>query len=707
MGVADRMAHRFSTDWLPSPTMNPARWALALVLLALLAHAPALPMPGWIVFALALGSGRLPNSRWVPALRLIVLTLSYLVTALAFGWLDATTLRLNLLLVLALKWAESRTPREFALVSATAMVAVAIGLLQWGEGIGLALVMVSVLLLLAGAGWHPGQNLAAALRAGGRQLLLALPLAGVLFLFFPRVPGPLWDIGLTFGLPLPASVEKSNQGLGISTRLKPGQTQTGATEGQPVLVAEFENWVPPTSQLYWRGPVFYDFDGHEWHLDADYSAGNGRRIMGSGWRRGADFANTLQSTAQQIRYKIRLTPHNGLWLYGLDLPSKLTAESFIGPDWQVLSHTPVDREIHYELSSWLEWTAGGELAPAQRDRATALPRASNPRLRALGESLRQRAASNGTDIPREGLVDLANGGFKVRDRFEASAGEHALDAFWFETREGNSEFFAAAFVVLMRSAGVPARLVTGYRGGKLMALTDYVVVKRSHAHAWAEVWDERKGWRRIDPTDIIAPEKFAGTQAKPKTAPQAAPAQPQQPKQQTDAAAPPPTPGGNFVHSAAPRPAAAEQPWKLPDLGDWMGRWVFRLNAEQQKNLLGGKSDGFAWLWLLAFAAAASTLTLAASLFFARWRESRRRPAAQRAWDKACRQLARHDLAPSPGECPSSYAHRVGTARPAWAGAMAQLAETYTAWRYGPAPEAAAPQVPAAARLLINRILAG
>lgn len=91
-----------------------------------------------------------------------------------------------------------------------------------------------------------------------------------------------------------------------------------------------------------------------------------------------------------------------------------------------------------------------------RERASTLPAASNLRLRALGESLRQRAEENGTDIPRETLVDLAGGGFKVRNRFEPPVGEHALDAFWFDAHEGNSEFYAAAFVVLMRTAGVPA-----------------------------------------------------------------------------------------------------------------------------------------------------------------------------------------------------------------------------------------------------------
>jgi hypothetical protein len=122
----------------------------------------------------------------------------------------------------------------------------------------------------------------------------------------------------------------------------------------------------------------------------------------------------------------------------------------------------------------------------------------------------------------------------VRTRFTAPQGTDALDQFWFDTREGNGEFFAAAYVVLMRSAGIPARLVTGYRGGKLMALTDYVVVKRSHAHAWAEVWREDKGWTRIDPTDIVHPDT-AGRPSTQSPRPQPTPAAPSAPAQDTAA----------------------------------------------------------------------------------------------------------------------------------------------------------------------------
>ena len=686
--------------------------ALALIALALFAHAPSLPLAAWPALGLALLSRRLPKRPWATALRLLGLAFGTAAAGLAFGWLESGTLRLGLLLVLVLKWAESHHRREYALVASAAAVAVAIGLLQWGEGAGLLFVLAPALLLLAayGAPAHATpatrRTVLRGLQTAGRHLLTALPLAAVLFLFFPRIPGPLWDIGLTFGLPLPVGMEQSKQGLGISARLKPGQTQTGANDGQAVLVAEFSNWVPPTSLLYWRGPVFYDFDGQEWQLGADYAAGNGRKIMQQGWRRAADFKEKLQSTAQQVNYTIRLTPHGGLWLYGLDLPARLTAESFIGPDWQVLSHMPVQQEISYELSSWLEWTAGGELAPALRERSLALPADSNPRLRALGAELAGQFADGGTDaVLRQALASLTQGGYRVRDRFTPPTDANALDAFWFDTKEGNSEFFAASLVVLMRAAGVPARLVTGYRGGKLMALTDYVVVKRSHAHAWVEGWDERKGWRRADPTDMVAPERFANGQAQPKPAPQPKPQAAPRPSSSANNA-PAPAPAGGFAASTAPRSMPASV-LKLPELSDWLGRWVLRLDGTQQKALLGGKGGGFAWLWLLAAAAMASALLFGAGLLLARWRESRRLPAPQRAWARACRQLTHQGLPPGPAECPSDFARRVGAARPAWAQAMAQLAQAYGAWRYGASPQRDAPAVSAAARFLINRILAG
>ena len=62
---------------------------------------------------------------------------------------------------------------------------------------------------------------------------------------------------------------------------------------------------------------------------------------------------------------------------------------------------------------------------------------------------------------------------------------------------------------MMRSVGIPARVVIGYQGGELNPLgNDYLIVRQSDAHAWTEVWLEGQGWTRVDPTAAVAPERI-------------------------------------------------------------------------------------------------------------------------------------------------------------------------------------------------------
>jgi transglutaminase-like putative cysteine protease len=729
---------------LPLPSLAPpahaadaacARWSLALLALALASHAPALPPPVWPALACALCARLLPQRRWTPIPRLLFLAGAVAAAGMAFGWTDSRTLRTALLLALALKWAEARSTREFALLAGGSLLAGALGLLHWGEWTGLALIVLLPLLALGAlesateADMRAGRPTPAPARATWRhigarlagnlgRIALALPLAAALFLFFPRIPGPLWDIGLTFGLPLSVALEKSNQGLGVSTRLKPGQNQaqTGVAENAPVLVAEFDNWVPPTSLLYWRGPVYYDFDGREWRLDPEYDAGQGRTLMRRGWTKSSAFAATLTKKSQEITYTVRLTPHDRLWLYGLDLPAALAAESFISADWQVLAHRPVKAETRYRLKSWLDWEAGGALDETLRRRALALPETGNPRLRALGAEL---AAQPPDGRITAALTALAKNGYEVRDRFPLGEGPDALDEFWFDRREGNADLYAGTFVFLMRAAGLPARLVTGYRGGKLMALTDFVIVKKNHAHAWAEVWDEARGWRRFDPTDMIAPPRSASAQqaktAQPKPAGAAAPKPPPREaarNQAGHAADPQKTP----VPAAGP-PIAVKAD-SFSGLDGFFARWIFRLDGETQQSLLAGLGEKFgeklggalggkfAWVWLLVGAALSSALVFALSQLIAWRREARHLPPPQRHWNRLGRLLARRGLAREPWECPGNFARRVAAARPLWAETMAALANAYTDWRYAPARPDAPRRIEACARKLHNLILA-
>jgi uncharacterized SAM-binding protein YcdF (DUF218 family) len=116
---------------------------------------------------------------------------------------------------------------------------------------------------------------------------------------------------------------------------------------------------------------------------------------------------------------------------------------------------------------------------------------------------------------------------------------------------------------------------------------------------------------------------------------------------------------------------------------------------------------GFAWVWLLLGALFAATTIFLAGIALSRWRDARRTPPAQRAWQRACALLARLGLPPAAAECPQNYARRVGQARPELAVGIRTLADAYSAWRYGRTPEQWPATVARAARYLTNRIRSG
>jgi hypothetical protein len=91
-------------------------------------------------------------------------------------------------------------------------------------------------------------------------------------------------------------------------------------------------------------------------------------------------------------------------------------------------------------------------------------------------------------------------------------GRHTADEFWFDRKTGFCEHFASAYVIAMRAMGVPARIVTGYQGAERNGVDGIWTVRQSDAHAWAEFWQQDRGWVRVDPTASSAPYRLNETE---------------------------------------------------------------------------------------------------------------------------------------------------------------------------------------------------
>lgn len=319
-------------------------------------------------------------------------------------------------------------------------------------------------------------------------VLHAIPLALILFLFVPRLGTPV------FGVPEDAIEART----GLNDEMSPGSVSKLYIDDSPVMRVRFEGREPPMSEMYWRGPVLWNFDGSKWTASWGYSR-IAAQIQG------------LTRPESTLRYEVTLEPTDRNWLFALDVASSAPEGALITQDFQLVSRKPIVALKRYSQSS----DAGllGRVPSARAaSMALGLPANRNLKTLALGARWRQENADP------QALVDRALRMFREDEFFYTlepqPLGSNPVDDFLFSTREGYCEHYASAFTVLMRAAGVPARVVTGYQGGYRSAAANYFVVRQSDAHAWSEVWIEARGWVRVDPTSAVSPDRInRGTDA--------------------------------------------------------------------------------------------------------------------------------------------------------------------------------------------------
>jgi transglutaminase-like putative cysteine protease len=442
----------------------------------------------WVLITAAVSGGiRLllaQRGRAAPprGVRLVIAGLAVALLFLQFRTFNGLSAGTALLALMAgLKLLETDTQRDIYIITLI-IYFVSVSALLEGESfwqlaylIGVCWLTTATLLRLTST--LPVPDWRRSLRYAGRILSQALPLALVFWLFFPRLAGPLWHMP-----------DEGSAGSGLSDTMSPGDISELALSDDIAFRVRFATAPPPPQERYWRGPVMHDFDGHTWKRANSVST----------------VAPALQLQGPAYRYRLSLEPHQHNWIFALDWPSHWDLpHGALTSDYTLVQPDPVSHPIDVEATSYTQVQSSEPMSNLSRRRDTRLPPNRNPRTVRLAQSLRGEHADE-MDYVRAVLDMFTRQEFYYTLTPPKLAGD-SVDEFLFDTKRGFCGHYASAFATLMRAAGIPARIVTGYQGGTFNRFADYWIVRQSDAHAWTEVWIDGRGWLRIDPTSVIAP----------------------------------------------------------------------------------------------------------------------------------------------------------------------------------------------------------
>lgn len=475
---------------------------LGVIALIVLPQTPNLPL--WCIGltaavllwrgVLAVQARPLPSRWWRVALLVLALAGTFASYRTLLGKDAGVTL---VVVLLALKTLELRARRDAFVVFFLGFFAMLTNFFysqSLATAFAMLLALLGLLTALVNAHMPVGRPpLSQAARTAGWMALAGAPIMLALFMLFPRL-APLW------GTPNDNMTGRT----GLSNTMRVGAIAQLALDDGIAARIRFDGDVPPPrDRLYFRGPVLSNFDGREWTAPPP-------------WERGFLPAN-LRVRGEPVRYAVTMEPSNRPWLLTLDAardaPEVTGLRVSQTPDLQWFTNRPVGDLLRYRVESYLDFDSGPTRRLPGLQVYTALPPGSNPRTAELAGQMaaEARAAAAGADfvplLVRAAQQRLRTGGYSYT--LEPGVyGDQTADEFWFDRKAGFCEHIASGFVVLMRAAGVPARIVTGFQGGELNGVDGYWTVRNSDAHAWAEVWQEGRGWVRVDPTASISPDRI-------------------------------------------------------------------------------------------------------------------------------------------------------------------------------------------------------
>ncbi|HEX7107226.1 MAG TPA: DUF3488 and transglutaminase-like domain-containing protein [Acidothermaceae bacterium] len=420
---------------------------------------------------------------------------------------EGRTLALLMLFVQFAHALASRTRRETALGCGVVVATLAVAAVFGGDvtliapmALALAGVAVTAALLQRGVLLESATAVSAGspasvVRACVAPLASALAIGALIFLALPdtsglRVRSSLGGSGRLSG---PAA-DRGVSGVGAVGAGTLDLNARGALSDAPVLE------VDASAPRYWQGAVFADFDGRSWR-----SSRQGGLLL---WTPDDGMLRPAGAPAP-----VRFRTDHATVLGGVDVVLAPGAPTgYAGPGTVVsdpdgnarfVGDGP-DRNAGYDVASVLAGASDDALraaagADVDDPRWTAVPSVMAPRVRALAVQL-TASASNRFDA-----VAAVEDYLKATETYDINSplprrGDDPIDDFLFVSHRGFCEQFATAAVMLLRSVGVPARLVTGYAFGDTTSRPGERIFRQRDAHAWVQVYYPGVGWVASDAT---------------------------------------------------------------------------------------------------------------------------------------------------------------------------------------------------------------
>lgn len=476
--------------YLKTISQHPVFWVILSLALVIMPHLSR--FPAWsILLVSALFIWRIiciKHTNWlIPKWLLVVITIFAMIgTFIYLGTLIGKTAGSVLLsILLAVKLHESQSRRDYMVLISLSFFIIVTNFL-FSQSIPTVIYMLAIIIVLLMSMISINQDNAPIkhqykFKLAAKMLLQSIPLMLIMFVLFPRITGPLWS--------LPEDQQTATTGL--SETMSPGNISNLIQSNATAFRAKFKNSVPLQNQLYWRVFVLWYFDGQTWE--------KGKQNLSP--------APTLISSAPAVEYTITLEPHQKNWLFALDMPIEVPEHINYTNNFVLRTKEKITSLYQYKVKSTLSYNIQPTISPWEKSAGLKIPANTNNQTVLFGQKLAQQYRKP-EEIVNHMLRFYNQQEFHYTLRPPATPGFHPVDQFLFDTRRGFCEHYASSFTLVMRAAGIPARVVLGYQGGTINPLNKVHTIRQSDAHAWTEVWIKNRGWVRVDPTAAIAPQRI-------------------------------------------------------------------------------------------------------------------------------------------------------------------------------------------------------